>query len=184
MHALRARTTKNRSLAMSLVMVVAGMLMLSYAAVPLYSMFCKITGYGGTPMTEAMVGEVPILPRTMTVGFNTDVASDLPWSFVPLQKSIDLKVGERKLAFFEAKNLSDDTTIGVSTFNVTPHKAGSFFVKTKCFCFDNQKLEPKQSMRFAVSFYLDPALAEEDAMDEVKNITLSYTFFQVKEGKL
>lgn len=181
---MRSIATKNYSLAASLVMLVMGMVMLSYAAVPLYNMFCKMTGYGGTPMTNAREGDVPILARTVTVGFNTDVHSDLPWSFTSLQKHITLRLGERKLAFFEAKNLSNHTLTGTSTFNVTPHKAGSFFIKTKCFCYENQKLKPNETMRFAVSFYLDPALVNEDDMDEVKNIILSYTFFQVKEDKI
>jgi cytochrome c oxidase assembly protein subunit 11 len=170
---------KNLSLLISLVGVFAGMLMLSYAAVPLYSMFCRITGYGGTTSIRADSPTV-ILPRQVRVSFNTDVAPALPWSFTSLQREINIRIGERHLAFFEARNESDQPVTATATFNVTPFKTGQYFVKLQCFCFNEQRLEPGEKAVFPVSFYVDPALNDDKNLDDIKNITLSYTFFPVK----
>ncbi len=154
--------------------------MLSYAAVPLYRLFCQVTGYGGTPAISA---EAPtqILDRNITVGFNADTSPYLPWDFKPLQRDITLKVGEKQLAFFEATNRSDKAVIGTSTFNVTPFKAGSYFVKVQCFCFEEQRINAGQTITFPVSFYIDPSIADDNDLDDVQDITLSYTFFPVKD---
>ncbi len=171
---------KNTSLVISLVCIVIGMVMLSYAAVPLYRLFCQVTGYGGTPTISADAPEY-IIDRDVTVSFNTDVDKRLPWRFRPLQKDVTLKVGERQLAVFEATNISDKDIIGTSTFNVTPFKVGSHFVKLQCFCFEKQLINAGETVTFPVSFYISPEIEEDENLDDVTNITLSYTFFAVKD---
>lgn len=164
---------------MSLAAVAAGMLMLAYASVPLYRLFCQVTGYGGTTrQAEAAPGR--ILDRTVTVRFNADVAPGLPWDFRPEQTAMTLKVGENRLAYFSAVNLGGAPTAGVATYNVTPGKAGPYFDKIQCFCFDSQTLGPGEKAEFPVSFFVDPAIADDPGLDEVKTITLSYTFFPLK----
>jgi cytochrome c oxidase assembly protein subunit 11 len=170
----------NVSLLISLVGVVIGMLMLSYASVPLYSMFCRITGYGGTPRVGTDVSNV-VLSRHINVTFNTDIAPDLLWSFKSLQSAINTPIGERQLAFFEAKNLSDRPIKATATFNVTPFKTGEHFVKIQCFCFEEQTINAGESATFPVSFYIDPAIAKDKNLDDVRDITLSYTFFPVPD---
>jgi cytochrome c oxidase assembly protein subunit 11 len=175
--ALHAR---NRSLMISLLGIVAGMVMLSYASVPLYSMFCRFTGYGGTPQISAKAPEA-ILARRVKVTFNTDISPDLPWEFVSLQKEVDTHIGKRNLIFFKATNVSNHAITATSTYNVTPFKVGEYFVKLQCFCFEKQTLQAGESMTFPVSFYVDPSLADDKNLDDVTNVTLSYTFFPVPE---
>jgi cytochrome c oxidase assembly protein subunit 11 len=174
----------NGSLVFSLVAIVVGMVMLSYAAVPLYSLFCQITGFGGTTMTadSADLPEV-VSDREVTVRFNADVFEGLPWKFEALQNKVKVNIGENKLIFFRATNLSDKATVGTSTYNVTPHKVGEYFAKIQCFCFEEQWLEPGESMEMPVSFYVDPDLLNDEYAEEVGTITLSYTFFPVKNPK-
>jgi cytochrome c oxidase assembly protein subunit 11 len=169
--------------AFALTGVVAGMLGMTYAAVPLYRLFCQVTGYGGTTQVAA---EAPreVLDRTVTVRFNADVATGLPWKFEPVQRDITVKVGETGLAFYRAQNLTDRPIVGMATFNVTPDKAGQYFNKIHCFCFDQQRLEPGQSVDMPVTFFVDPAMAKDRGMNDVYYITLSYTFFPVEDGEI
>ena len=169
---------RNRSVLISLIGMIAGMGMLSYASVPLYSLFCRFTGYGGTPRIGAETPDV-ILARHMNVTFNTDVAPSLSWNFRSLQTHIDTPIGQRNLAFFEATNTGTQPVTATATFNITPFKAGEYFVKLQCFCFNKQRLDPGESATFPVSFYVDPALDKDNNLNEVKDITLSYTFFPV-----
>jgi cytochrome c oxidase assembly protein subunit 11 len=171
---------RNRSVMISLVGVVVGMAMLSYAAVPLYSMFCRLTGYGGTPQISSKAPET-ILARRMKVTFNTDTDPNLPWEFTSLQKQVDTPIGKRNLIFFKATNTSDHAITATSTYNVTPFKVGEYFVKLQCFCFEKQTLQAGESMTFPVSFYVDPTLSDDKNLDDVANVTLSYTFFPVPE---
>ncbi len=171
---------KNNNLMLSLFAVVAGMVMLCYAAVPLYSLFCKMTGYGGTPTIGATTPE-HIIGREVTVSFNTDKAKDLPWQFESLQKAITLPLGKRQLAFFKATNTSDHDITGMATYNVTPFKVGEYFVKMQCFCFEKQTIKAGETVTFPVSFYVDSALNDNKYMSDITNITLSYTFFPLKE---
>jgi cytochrome c oxidase assembly protein subunit 11 len=173
-------TKKNYVLMVNLLFVVLGMGMLAYAAVPLYQLFCQVTGYGGTT-TQSAQAPARVLARDMVVGFNSDTDPALNWSFKPLQRNVTVPIGERTLVFFEATNHSEQDITGTSTFNVTPFKAGQYFVKMECFCFEKQTLEAGETMRFPVSFYIDPQLDGDDELDEVTNITLSYTFFPVQE---
>ena len=171
--------TKNRRVALWLVLLVGGMVGLAYASVPLYQLFCQVTGYGGTP-GRADVGQSAaeeVLDRQMTIRFDASTNRDLPWIFEPVQRQIDIPVGESGLAFYRAKNTSDRPVRGVATFNVTPLKAGPYFVKVDCFCFTEQTLLPGQEVDMPVTFYVDPAIDDENTLDEVKTITLSYTFF-------
>ena len=153
---------------------------LSFASVPLYKLFCQVTGLGGTPGVEVTA------PETATdidfkVRFDANISPSLPWQFKPLQREIKLKLGEEKLAFYQAINTSNSTIVGTSTFNVTPLKAGQFFVKIDCFCFTEQVLQPGESIDMPVSFYVDPAIYEEANTRDVTTITLSYTFYPVDE---
>ena len=157
--------------------IVAGMVGLSFASVPLYRLFCQVTGYGGTTqVAEAAPGAVA--DRVIKVRFNADTAPGLPWIFKPAQREIALRVGEPGLAYYRAHNLGDRAMTGTSTFNVTPLKAGEYFDKVQCFCFTEQRLEAGQEVDMAVSFFVDPEIMTDHNLDDVKTITLSYTFFR------
>jgi len=172
--------TSNTKLAAKLLLIVFFMVGLSFASVPLYDLFCRVTGFGGTPgQASEFAGEV--LDRTVNVSFNTVLDKSLPWRFDSEKQDVTLRVGEESLVFFEVENLTDTLNYGVSTFNVTPHKAGEYFIKTECFCYENQAVEPGQVVKMPVSFFIDPQIAEDDNLDDVKNITLSYTFYKSKE---
>lgn len=166
----------NRRLALALVSIVVVMVGAAYAAVPLYQLFCRVTGFGGTTQVAetapAEVGE-----RTFRIRFNADVDPNLPWAFQPVQREMTVHVGESALAHFQAQNLAPQPTAGTATFNVTPLKAGQYFNKVQCFCFTEQRLAPGASVDMPVSFFVDPAITEDPNLDEVKTITLSYTFF-------
>ena len=172
----RGSSKANRRLGLALVGVVAVMLGAAYASVPLYQLFCQVTGYGGTTRVAesapAAAGE-----RVFTIRFNADVDPKLPWAFQPVEREMTVKVGESGLALFRAENLSARATAGTATFNVTPLKAGQYFNKVQCFCFTEQRLAPGASIDMPVSFFVDPAIVEDPNLQEVKTITLSYTFF-------
>ena len=152
----------------------------AYAMVPAYRAFCQQFGFAGTPIVEANGPEsdVVLRDRTITVRFNSDIAPDLDWRFKPVQRSIDLNPGETGLAFYEAVNNAERDVSGTATFNVTPLKAAPYFVKIECFCFTEQTLSPGQVAQMPVTFYVDPAIAEDQNLDDVTTITLSYTFFR------
>ena len=150
--------------------------MLSYAAVPLYQLFCQVTGFGGTTQrAEAL--PTTVLDRTITVSFNADTDPALPWQFRPLQLETQVKIGESMLIAYEAINTSNAPVTGMATYNVTPHEAGPYFHKIDCFCFEEQVLNPGEQVHMPVSFYIDPTLNDDENLKGVKNITLSYTFF-------
>lgn len=171
-------SSARRRVATALVLggVVFGMAGLAFAAVPLYRLFCQVTGFGGT-VQVAEAAPVEIGERIVTVRFNADTARDLPWRFMPERREMDVRVGEVNMAFYSAENLSGRALVGSSTFNVTPVKAGSYFNKIECFCFEEQTLAPGERVAFPVSFFVDPAIAEDRRLDDVNTITLSYTFF-------
>lgn len=150
---------------------------LAYAAVPLYDLFCRVTGYGGTTQTAEVAPE-QALDRRITVRFDAGVARDMPWAFQPVERQMTLRVGETALAFYRAVNDGPTPITGTATFNVTPLKAGQYFSKIECFCFTEQTLAPGQSVDMPVQFFVDPAIAEDRNLDDVKTITLSYTFFR------
>ena len=149
---------------------------LTAASVPLYRLFCQVTGYGGTTQVASAAPEI-VLDREVTVRFDSNVSSGMAWDFSANQVSQTLHIGEVGLAFFTATNLTDDTTSGVATFNVTPLEAGLYFSKVQCFCFNEQTLEPGETVQMPVYYYVDPDITERANLDDVTTITLSYTFF-------
>jgi len=163
--------------------LLVGMAGLSYAAVPLYRMFCQITGYGGTTQVATEVPDT-ISDRVVTVRFNADTASGLPWNFRPKQRQIELRIGETALIYYIAENPTARTLVGTSTFNVTPHKVGPYFAKVECFCFTEQTLAPGESAELAVTFFVDPMMLEDPNLAEINTITLSYMFFPAKTQTL
>lgn len=176
------RRSRNALVATVTVGVVGGMVGLAFASVPLYRLFCQITGYGGTPARADAAREVlesTDLPR-VTVRFDANVGDGLGWSFAPERRSVQVRVGEESLAFYVARNLTDRPIVGTATFNVTPYKAAPYFVKTACFCFEEQTLQPGQEMVMPVSFHVDPEIARDRDVRDVTAITLSYTFYPAK----
>lgn len=156
--------------------VVFAMVAMSYAAVPLYKLFCQVTGWGGTTKRADAAPDL-ILDRMITVRFDATVDPRLPWRFRPEQISQSMRIGESRLAFYEAANLSTKPVVGRATFNVTPAKAGKYFKKIECFCFTEQMLAAGEQVTMPVSYFIDPAIADDRQLDEVETITLSYTFF-------
>jgi cytochrome c oxidase assembly protein subunit 11 len=180
------RSRANARVAFATVGVVVGMVGLAFASVPLYRIFCQVTGFGGTTQraehAPAEVGE-----RVITVTFNADVAgNNLPWTFTPVERHVTLHVGEERLVAYRATNHGDRPITATATFNVTPAKAGIYFQKIACFCFTEQTLEPGETVDMPVSFFIDPEIAKDPNTRELRNITLSYTFFRAKHdaGKL
>ncbi|MXN66114.1 cytochrome c oxidase assembly protein [Stappia sp. GBMRC 2046] len=173
---------RRRNLAVAVVMggVFVSMVGAAFAAVPLYQLFCQVTGYGGT--TQRAEGESErIIDREITVRFDANVNPKLPWTFKPLQRTVKLKVGETTQIAYSAENEGDRNTVGTSVFNVTPFEAGSYFNKIDCFCFTEQPLKPGESVEMPVVFFIDPAIDEDDTLRHVKEITLSYTFYPAEE---
>jgi cytochrome c oxidase assembly protein subunit 11 len=163
-----------------LALFVGVMVGLAYASVPLYDLFCRVTGFGGTTQTaETAPGAVE--GRMITVRFDANVNGGLPWKFRPEQTEIRVPVGEETLVAYEAKNLAARGTRGTALFNVTPLKAGQYFSKIACFCFDDQYLAAGESVSMPVSFFVDPAILEDRNTADVTTITLSYTFFRVDD---
>jgi cytochrome c oxidase assembly protein subunit 11 len=171
---------RNRKTAFITAAVVAGMVGLSFAAVPLYQAFCQVTGWGGTTQ-RAEAAPTLVLSRDITVRFDASTAQGLPWRFKPEQVSQKLKIGETALAFYEAENLSDHPVRGQATFNVSPAKAGVYFNKIECFCFTEQVLQPGEKVSMPVTYFIDPKLADDPNLDEVETVTLAYTFFEWDE---
>jgi cytochrome c oxidase assembly protein subunit 11 len=170
---------RNRLTLAFLIGIPLTMIGLSFAAVPLYSVFCKVTGFGGTTQRAAQ-GAGTVLDRTIVIRFNTDVNAELPWDFKPNQRSITLKVGETGMATFHAHNYGATPIVGTAVYNVTPDKAGLYFDKIQCFCFTQQVLKPQESADLPVAFFVDPAIAKDRNLDDVRVITLSYTFYKAQ----
>lgn len=168
---------RNRRVAVTLMLVVAGMVGAAYAAVPLYEMFCKVTGLGGT--TQVSDGNPKgVIDRQMTVRFDSNVEGRLPWTVTP-SKPITDKVGTVETIVFTAHNSSNVPVTGQATFNVTPEQTGIYFNKIECFCFTEQTLQPGQTVEMPVTFFVDPDIAENADLDTIRDITLSYTFYAV-----
>jgi cytochrome c oxidase assembly protein subunit 11 len=174
-----APRSRNRATALVVIGAVFGMVGLSFAAVPLYRMFCEATGYDGTTQ-RAKAAPGAAGDRTVTVRFNADTAPDLAWEFRPVQPSVTVRPGEETLVLFRAVNKSRSELVGTATFNVTPLKTGQYFDKIQCFCFTEQRLAPGESVDMPVSFFVDPAMLDDPNTREVDTITLSYTMFRAK----
>ena len=163
----------NRKTMLILSGVGLSMLALGFASKPLYDTFCKVTGYGGTTRyAEDNLSEV--LDRKVQVSFDANV-NGLPWDFVPEQQNMTVQIGQTGLAYYKVKNNSNKAMVGTATFNVTPIKAAPFFIKTECFCFTEQRVEPGQEISMPVLYFVDPQLDEDERLKDVKDITLSYT---------
>lgn len=159
------------------------MIGLSFASVPLYDLFCRVTGFGGTTQLSTTLPDT-ILDRQVTVQFTTAVNNKLPWSFTPDQNNVTMNIGQDALVSFTAQNNGDAPVAGTAIYNITPAKAGKYFHKTQCFCFDYQMLTPNQTMNMPVVFYIDPSIADDPNLDDVKRITLSYSFFKSDSSDL
>jgi cytochrome c oxidase assembly protein subunit 11 len=158
-----------------LFLLVAVMVGASFAAVPLYNLFCRVTGFGGTTkVAETAPSEV--LDKTIKVRFDGSVDKDMPWKFHPAVNEIELRIGETAIAYFEATNTSAETVTGIASYNVVPFAAGPFFVKIQCFCFSEQVLKPGETVQMPVNFFVDPGIVDDDDGKYVHTITLSYTF--------
>ena len=172
-----AKPAHNTLVAATLAGIVAGMVGLSFAAVPLYRAFCAATGFDGTPLTGPATSP-GVATASIAVRFNADTHPSLPWRFLPEQREVRLHLGEEQVAFYAAHNLATEPVTGVATYNVTPEKAAKYFHKTACFCFNEQTLAAGQDMQFPLSFWIDPAIATDPNTADVRTITLSYTFFR------
>jgi cytochrome c oxidase assembly protein subunit 11 len=144
---------------------------------PFYDWFCRVTGYGGTP-SVAEAGSDVILDETVKVRFDASLEQGMPWTFKPVVRSMDIRIGETGLAFFEAHNPTDRVVAGTASFNVFPDTAGGYFTKIECFCFQEQVLQPGETVEMPVSFYVDPAMMDDPDSRFVREITLSYTFHE------
>lgn len=154
--------------------VVAFMASLGWAAVPLYDLFCRVTGYGGT--TRVGAGADLVLDQTIRVRFDASQARDFPWTFRPVERTMEIRIGETGLAFYEAHNPTDRPVAGVASYNVVPFEAGLYFTKIECFCFQHQVLQPGETVLMPVTFYVDPSIVDSPEARHVHTITLSYTF--------
>lgn len=163
--------------AASLVLVACTMLGLSYAAVPFYDWFCRVTGFGGTTgVAEAAPDQ--ILDQTVLIRFDASTAADMPWEFTPQQLTMSVRLGENGLAFYEAYNPTSRPIAGTASYNVAPDQAGGYFIKIECFCFTEQVLQPGERIVMPVSFFVDPTILENPEAAGIPEITLSYTFHQ------
>ena len=176
---MSTRPRQNGKLALKLVGVAALMASLSFAAVPFYDWFCRVTGFAGTPQqAEGATGEV--LDQTITIRLDANTDRALPWEFKPVQNEMVLRIGETGLAFYEAYNPTDRTIAGTASFNVSPDIAGPYFTKIDCFCFTEQVLKPGERVQMPVTFYVDPEITRDGDTSRVRHITLSYTFFETE----
>ena len=161
---------------------VVGMTGMAYAAVPLYDMFCRVTGYNGTTKRVEQASDV-ILDKKIKVTFDANIASDLPWSFKPVQREIELKIGETVQIEFEATNMAKKATTGQAVFNVTPMAAGAYFNKVECFCFTETTLQPGEDLKMPVVFFIDPEIVKAVETKGINTLTLSYTFYAREPSK-
>ena len=169
----------NSKVAALLVGVVVTMGALAWAAVPFYSWFCRVTGYAGTTNASTEASD-KVLDEYVTVWFDANTAPDMPWQFKPKQRSIKLKIGESGMAFYEAYNPTDETVAGTASYNVAPDLAGYYFTKIQCFCFTEQVLKPHERVEMPVVFYVDPEIVDDPDAGRIRNITLSYTFYETE----
>ncbi len=170
------KTRANKRVVVACSAFVASMIGVSYAAVPLYQLFCQVTGYGGTTQRVEQMSDT-VLDRTIKVRFDANVAGGLPWDFKPVQREVELRIGETVQVSYTAMNTSDVATTGQATFNVTPMAAGAYFNKIQCFCFTESELKPGETIDMPVVFFVDPAIVDDLDAKDISTITLSYTFF-------
>jgi cytochrome c oxidase assembly protein subunit 11 len=181
---MSARVARSNARTAALAALVAvAMAGLAFASVPLYRLFCQVTGFAGT--TQMAVGaEAPgAVGERISVRFDAGTGNGLPWRFRPEAPHQEVAIGERSIAFYTARNLSGRPVVGTATFNVTPANAGQYFTKIQCFCFTEQRLEPGQEVRMPVVFYVDPKILDDPDARRISEITLSYTFYPVDSAR-
>ena len=171
---------RNKKVAMICVATFVGMIGAAYAAVPLYKLFCQVTGFDGT-VRKAEVAPSRVLDRKITVRFDANIR-ELPWKFQALQPKQDIRIGDTGLAFFKVTNPSDKPITGRALYNVVPEQAGPYFQKLECFCFTSQTIQPGQTVEFPVVYFVDPQYADDPETKGKPEITLSYTFFPAVDG--
>ena len=176
---------QNAKVGMLAILGALAMLGLGYAAVPLYDLFCRVTGFGGTTQvaseSEAAMAAMGATGETISIRFDASTASDMPWAFKPVQTTDTVEIGVRDLANYTARNSSALPITGTATFNVEPAQAGQYFHKIQCFCFTQQTLQPGQEVNMPVLYYVDPAILEDEVIGDIEQITLSYTFHRADE---
>jgi cytochrome c oxidase assembly protein subunit 11 len=174
----RARRRANIGIATLCIAFFSGMVGMSFAAVPLYKLFCQVTGFGGTTQRVEQYSD-RILDRTIKVRFDANTAGGLPWDFKPAQREVELKIGETVQIAYTARNWYSQPARGRATFNVTPVSVGAYFNKVECFCFTETELKPGETLEMPVVFYVDPAIVDSVDTKNIETITLSYTFFPI-----
>jgi cytochrome c oxidase assembly protein subunit 11 len=172
----------NRQVVIACAGIVLGMIGLAYASVPLYDLFCKVTGFSGTPIQRAS-NSSDMIDRTISVRFDANVVPGLSWSFAPEVPEVKVKLGETTTVLYKITNRDTKPATGIATYNVQPDLAGSYFSKLECFCFTEQTLKPGETVESAVVFYVDPRILEDTDIKDLDSITLSYTYFPSKGGK-
>ena len=168
----------NRRVAVACVSAVAVMVGMAYAAVPLYNLFCRVTGYAGTTQVAVNSEGIRIIDREVKVRFDANIEKGFGWEFAPVQRDVALKLGETREIAYRARNLTDKPLTGTATFNVTPQSAGAYFNKIECFCFTETTLQPGEELIMPVVFFVDPDMADTEETRDIHTITLSYTFFE------
>ena len=172
----------NRTVAIACLSFFVCMIGAAYASVPLYRIFCQVTGYGGTTQRVEQYSDT-ILYKKMKVRFDANTANGLPWDFKPVEREVTVRIGETTMIKYEARNLFDEPTYGRASFNVAPGRAGAYFNKVECFCFTDTTLQPGEDMEMPVVFFVDPEIVNDPDLKDVKTITLSYTFFPIDKPK-
>jgi cytochrome c oxidase assembly protein subunit 11 len=174
---------RNRRVGIMALAFALAMLGLGYASVPLYRLFCQVTGFGGTTqrVSEAQAATVGISRQTISIRFDANIDRGMPWQFRPERTTDTAQIGGRKMAIFLARNLSDKPITGRASFNVEPEQAGRYFNKIQCFCFTEQKLQPGQEVRMPVVYFVDPKILQDEDAKDIEQITLSYTFHPIAQ---
>ena len=175
---------KNNKLLMKIIAFVFLMIGLSYASVPLYDLFCRVTGYGGTTQKSSLAPGSQGNYKNIQIRFDANVNNNLNWEFLAPKDEILVQPGVERIIYYTAKNLSDKTIVGTATYNVSPPKAGSVFMKIDCFCFVEQALKPGEEVKMPVVFYIDPIIDSDENLINLNEITLSYTFFKKYEKEV
>ena len=175
---------KNYRLLIKITLFVFLMIGISYASVPLYDLFCRVTGYGGTTQKSSLAPGSKGNYKNIQVRFDANVNNSLNWEFLAPKEEILVQPGVEKIIYYTAKNLSDKTIVGTATYNVSPPKAGSIFMKIDCFCFVEQTLLPGEKVKMPVVFYIDPMIDSDESLKNLSEITLSYTFFKKYEKQV
>ena len=174
---------RNRRVGLIALLGALAMLGLGYASVPLYRIFCQVTGFGGTPQiaSEAQAAEITATGKALSIRFDSNIAPGMPWSFRPDQVTQKVQIGERQMAYYIARNNSSVPVSGQASYNVEPEQTGPYFNKIDCFCFTEQTLQPGEEVRMPVFYYVDPAILEDENAKDVEQITLSYTFYKLED---